>query len=147
MDYMVAKGLRAAGLGAEAHRVARRSVEAVARVHTRTGTVWESYSPTADEPGKCYGETVRRDFVGFSGVTPIALLLEEVLGIDATVERIVWDVRLTERHGVRNLRLPDGTVVDLLCEARRSPDETPRVTMRSSRPIPLEISPGFPENG
>ena len=138
-EYMVVEGLRACGLDAAAHSLARRHVEAVAEVFRKTGSIWESYSPSAVEPGKIYGSWVRNEFVGFSGITPIAMFIEDVLGIRATTEEIVWDVRLLEAHGIRNLRLGDGTVVDLACEARASQDETPRITVRSSRPIPVRV--------
>lgn len=141
-DYMLVKGLESVGLGDVAHRIARRHVQAVAKIHDETDTIWESYAPRAYAPGKCWGETVRKDFVGFSGVTPVSLFIENVLGIDATVERIVWNVRLTERHGIRNLHLADGTVVDLLCEARASADEKPVVTIHSSRPVKLDVKVG-----
>ncbi len=139
-EYMIVEGLRACGLGEAAHRLARRHVEAVAKVFAETGTIWESYSPTAVEPGKIYGSWVRDEFVGFSGVTPIAMFLEDVLGIHATPERIDWDVRLVEAHGVRRLRLGDGTLVDLACEARVSRDDPPRVAVASSRPIPVYVN-------
>ena len=65
---------------------------------------------------------------------------KRVLGIRATVGRIDWTVRLPEAHGVRRLRLGDGTLVDLECAARASLDETPRVTVRASRPIPVYVN-------
>ena len=140
MEYMIAEGLAACGLADAAHRLARRHVEAVTEVFRKTGTFWESYSPTALEPGRIWGQLVRNEFVGFSGVAPIALLLEHVLGIRATVDRIDWTVRLPEAHGVRRLRLGDGTLVDLECAARSSLSEPPRVVVRSSRPIPVFVN-------
>ena len=140
MEYMIAEGLAACGLADAAHRLARRHVEAVTEVFRKTGTFWESYSPTALEPGRIWGQLVRNEFVGFSGVAPIALLLEHVLGIRATVDRIDWTVRLPEAHGVRRLRLGDGTLVDLECAARSALSEPPRVVVRSSRPIPVFVN-------
>ena len=140
MEYMVAEGLAACGLADDAHRLARRHVEAVAEVFRKTGSIWESYSPSAVEPGRIWGQLVRNEFVGFSGIAPVAMLVEHVFGIRATVERVDWTVRLTEAHGVRRLRLGDGTLLDLECAARRSPSETPRVTVRASRPIPVFVN-------
>ena len=140
-DSMVVKGFEAAGRPETAHRIARHSVEAVAKVFADTGYVWESYNPTAIGPGKMSkGENVRR-FVGFSGTVPVMLFVENVIGIRterdiATGEmRLVWDIRLLERHGIENLVLADGTRVDLLCEARASAAEKPRVSLRSTRRV------------
>ena len=117
MDYMAAKGFAAAGRPDIAHVLARRAVEAVAQVFTATGAIWESYSPTALEPGKNWGHRVRK-FVGFSGTVPVALLVENVFGI--RVRRghdgqpaIDWDIRLDEPHGIEGLVLADGNRVDL----------------------------------
>ena len=140
MEYMIAEGLVSAGLADAAHRLARRHVEAVARVFRDTGSIWESYSPAAVAPGRIWGQLVRNEFVGFSGIAPIAMLLEHVFGIRATAGRIDWTVRLTEAHGVRGLRLGDGTVVDLECAARTSPAEPPRVAVRSPRPVPVFVN-------
>lgn len=139
-EYMIAEGLVACGMSDDAHRISRRHVEAVAKVFHDTGSIWESYSPMAYAPGKIYGKLVRNEFVGFSGVAPIAMLIEHVFGIRTAPGRIDWDVRLTEAHGVRGLRLGDGTLVDLSCEARTSSSEKPRVTIRSSREIMVFVN-------
>ncbi len=53
--------------------------------------------------------------------------------------RIVWKVRLLERHGIENLTLPDGNVVSLICEQRKSADEKPVVHVTSTRPIEVKV--------
>lgn len=136
-DWMCVRGLAAAGLSDSAHALARRQVEAVASVFESTGTIWESYDPEGLAAGKVYGQSVRSDFVGFSGVTPIAMLLRDVFGLEITPERITWKIRLLERHGVENLTLPDGNVVSLICEARISAVEKPVVHVTSTRPVEL----------
>lgn len=144
-DWMIVRGLSRSGDPlslAAAHRLARRQVEAVAKVYADTGTIWESYDPERVAPGKLYGQPVRRDFVGFSGVTPIAMLVRDVLGLEIKNGEIVWTVRLLERHGVENLTLPNGEVVSLICAARKTADETPVIEVRASRPYAIERRPG-----
>ena len=139
-DWMCVRGLAAAGETEAAHLLAKRHVGAVAKVFAETGTIWESYDPERLAPGKLYGEPVRRDFVGFSGVTPIAMLVRDVFGITISPGKIEWNVRLLERHGIENLVLPDGNVVSLICEARSSAAEKPVVSIVSSRPVELVVS-------
>ena len=142
---MIVRGLSRSGDPlslAAAHRLARRQVEAVAKVYADTGTIWESYDPERVAPGKLYGQPVRRDFVGFSGVTPIAMLVRDVLGLEIKNGEIVWAVHLLERHGVENLTLPNGEVVSLICAARKTADETPVIEVRASRPYAIERRPG-----
>ena len=45
--------------------------------------------------------TVAPDFVGWAGLGPIALLIENIIGIQADVpeREIVWYVTRTDRHG------------------------------------------------
>ncbi|MBR1921643.1 MAG: hypothetical protein IJ829_06545, partial [Kiritimatiellae bacterium] len=138
-DWAIVRGLAACGLGDEAHRLARRQVEAVAKVHEETGTIWESYDPERIAPGKLYGKSVRRDFVGFSGVAPVAMLVRDVFGLEFSPGRVEWKVRLLERHGVENLTLPDGNVVTLVCDRRSSPSERPVVHVASARPIEVLV--------
>ena len=138
-DWMCVRGLEQAGETEAAHALAKRQVGAVAKVFAETGTIWESYDPERFAPGKVYGESVRRDFVGFSGVTPIAMLIRDVFGISVSPGKIEWKVRLLERHGVENLTLPDGNIVSLVCAARSSAAEKPIVEIKSLRPIDLLI--------
>ena len=147
-DSMVVKGFEAAGRLETAHRIARHSVEGVAKVFADTGYVWESYHPCAVAPGKMSkGENVRR-FVGFSGTVPVMLFVENVLGVrtvrdvDTGEMRLVWDIRLLERHGIENLVLADGTRLNLLCEARGSIDEKPVLRMSASRQMDIIIRVG-----
>jgi hypothetical protein len=67
------------------------------------------------------------------------MLIKDVFGISITPNKIVWKVRLLERHGIENLTLPDGNQVSLICEARSSADEKPVININSSQPIELEI--------
>ena len=57
----------------------------------------------------------------------------------AAEDRIVWDVRLTERHGV--MRYPFGArgVVDLIVAARAGADDEPVVTASSNVPVRLVL--------
>lgn len=138
-DWAVVRGLDVCGLSDAAHRLALRHVGAVAKIWAETGTVWESYDPEKLAPGKLYGQPVRRDFVGFSGVTPIAMLIRDVFGMTFTPGKIEWKVRLLERHGIENLTLSDGNTVSLICEARKSAGEKAKITFRSSRPLELHV--------
>ena len=108
------------------------------RSSRRSGTLWENYAPESASAG----DPARRDFVGPGGLPPIGVLLEYVLGLrpDAPARRLVWDVRLTERHGVK--RYPFGRrrltrpVLRSASLARRAPAD--RGEARRA-PIELEL--------
>ncbi|WP_273844050.1 MGH1-like glycoside hydrolase domain-containing protein [Rubrobacter calidifluminis] len=136
-NYMLLRGLERVGRWDLAHEIGRNHLENVTRVFERTGTLWENYAPEREEPGN----PARDDFVGWSGLGPVAVLLEQVLGLhpDAPAGRLLWDVRLLEEHGV--LRYPFGArgTLDLLCRARSSPLEEPRIEASSSTPLELVV--------
>ena len=89
------------------------------------------------------GAPAKPKFVGWSGLFPINILFEYVFGIhpNAREEKIVWDIRLVEEHGVKNYPLGEYSV-DLLCKARASEDEEPIITAICEKPIEIEIHYG-----
>ena len=113
-NFMVLKGLRNIGQQALAHEIAVNHLTNVAEVYQHTDTFWEYYMPESAEPG----EKAKPDFVGITGLTPIAILLEDIIGISADwpLRRVVWDRRLDimSEYGVRNYPLGSEGSMDLL---------------------------------
>ena len=135
-NYMVLKGLERVGYHDLAHEIACNTLENVVKVYLETGTVWENYSPEHARPG----QPAKADFVGWTGLVPIAVLIEYVLGIkaDAKNDEIVWRVNLTEQHGIK--RYPfGGKSVDLVCAARRSATDEPQITIKCDAPVKLRV--------
>jgi glycogen debranching enzyme len=136
-NYMVLKGLRANGYGALAHLIGRNHLENVVKVFEDTDTVWENYAPESPQPGS----PAKPDFVGWTGLPAIAVLLEEVFGLqpDANQHIIHWDVRLLDEHGVNAYPFGTKGLVDLKCYARTSALEKPMIEIRSNIPVKLKI--------
>ena len=135
-NYMVLKGLERVGYHDLAHEIGCNTLDNVVEVYRQTGTVWENYSPEHTCPGK----PAKSDFVGWTGLIPIAVLIEYVLGIkaDAKNDEIVWRVNLTEQHGIE--RYPfGGKSVDLVCAARQSADDEPQITIKCDTPVKLRV--------
>jgi glycogen debranching enzyme len=136
-NYMVLRGLGAQGYDALAHEIAINHVRNVTEVFEQTGTLWEDYAPESARPG----DPARPDFVGWSGLGPIAVLFEQVLGLqpDASRGRLRWDVRLLEEHGVSRYPLGKDGVLDLRCAARQSANERPVVRVAANVPVTVEV--------
>ncbi len=104
-NYVVLKGLRRAGQRRLAHQIAVNHLQCVARVFQHTDTFWENYAPETAAPGS----PAKADFVGWTGVSAIAILLEDAIGIsvDWPLRRVTWDRRLEGElaYGVRNFPL------------------------------------------
>ncbi len=134
-NYMVLKGLRARGYHDLAREIAWNHLQNIGQVFAETGTVWENYAPEKVAPGR----PARRDFVGWGGLGPIAVLIEDVIGIQGQRHEglIFWDLYLTEEHGVQ--RYPFGLegTVNLVADARPNPDTPPKINVETDVPFEL----------
>lgn len=136
-NYMVLRGLTRAGYDDLAHDIGMNHHRNVVKVYERTGTVWENYAPELVSPGN----PAKSDFVGWSGLPPVAVLFEYVFGIqaDAPANKVRWDVRLLEEHGVERYPFGADVTINLRCDARGSITEKPNVRVESSAPVMLEL--------
>jgi hypothetical protein len=112
-DKMVVAGLEKYGYQELARKIALNHLQNVVAIFKDTGTVWENYAPQHICPGK----PAKGDFVGWTGIGPIAFFIEYAIGIraDASANRITWDIRSSKRVGIERFWF-GGKTVSLLCE-------------------------------
>ncbi|MBQ4580062.1 MAG: hypothetical protein IJA83_05315 [Clostridia bacterium] len=139
-NYMILRGLEAHGRDKLAHEIAQACMEHVTKVFNDTDTLWENYAPEFVSPGMQNGRLVGKNFVGWSGLFPISVLYEYIMGIksDPVHAKLRWDVRLTEAHGIVDYPFGD-TPITLRCEERASQEEEPVITVESPVPVEVEI--------
>ncbi|MFA5866271.1 MAG: trehalase family glycosidase [Phycisphaerae bacterium] len=118
-NYMVCKGLEKYHRHALAREIAVRHIDAMIAVmrNKSYSTFWECYSPEYPQPStNGVGQRVRPNFVGWTGLSPIALLIETVLGFDcdASRNRITWTLQTQGLHGIENLHF-NGKTVSCTC--------------------------------
>ena len=148
INYMVTRGLRKAGCAGVAHQIALKYLSALARTYTNITphTLWECQSPEEDKPGiTAYtGELVKPDFVGWTGVGPIAMLIENILGLEVSApkRRIEWTIHLQGRHGIEGFALGKLGKVTLLCGHRDSADAPAKVEIRCEVPMAVVLRCG-----
>jgi glycogen debranching enzyme len=130
-NYVAISGLRQAGFDELASAATARHLDAMLAVFEATGTIWENYCADSMAPGN----PARPDFVGWSGLGPIALLIEQIIGLDLDAEQGLVRWRVAERgpHGIENL--PFGG--DRL---RLYNDGAGSVEVACARPLRLELS-------
>ena len=130
-NYAIIKGLEACGEEDLATAATERYLGAMAEVFKNTGTVWENYAPETAAPGN----RSKKDFVGWSGIGPITLLIENVLGFrpDGVRNNLQWNLHLAEPHGIRRLSFGDVTA-DLLYDGKG------KVKVESTAPFTLVIN-------
>ncbi|TKJ25527.1 MAG: glycoside hydrolase [Promethearchaeota archaeon Loki_b31] len=136
-NYMVLRGLNLVGENSLAHEIALNHLDNVVHVYKDTQTVWENYAPESKAPGS----VAKDDFVGWTGLVPVSVLFENVFGIRPNVPKnqLFWDVRLLERHGIKNYPFGQKNLIDLECEARKDASEEVKINAKSSAPISLII--------
>ena len=134
-NFMVLRGLETQGYGELARKIGRKHVERVVEVFEKTGTLWENYAPeSADQ-----GSPAKPNFVGWTGLVPIAVAIEQVFGIhsDTQGRKIFWKVRETGRHGVTRYPMGNDTV-DLLYTGDQA-DGKGRVEVTATCPVTVEV--------
>lgn len=160
-NYMVLKGLDASGEDALAHEIAKNHLENVVQVfesddtpwlgadqfrqyfhltdlqYDDKHTLWENYAPDVIKPGN----HSKPGYVGWTGIPPIAVLLEDVFGLTqkAVSNRLTWHVRLIEEHGVCNYPFGSTGMLDLKCKARNSQLDRPSIEIHSNIPFTLDV--------
>lgn len=160
-NYMVLKGLDAVRQEELAHAIAINHLENVVQVYTADDlhwegaeqfrqyfhlasleyddqhTLWENYAPDFVRPGS----HSKPGYVGWSGLPPIAVLFEDVFGIqaDALANRLTWHVRLLEEHGIARYPFGEKGRLDLRCRSRRDRTERPCVEIHANIPVTVEV--------
>ena len=86
----------------------------------------------------------RKDFVGWAGLPPIAEFIECILGIRGqySENKIEWDVRQLEAHGIDRYPFGPEGVVGLKVAARKSASEKPVITVTTNVPFDLVLTWG-----
>ena len=83
--YLAVLACNAYRLEAASDQITASHLACCVEVFAETGSIWENYAPDSVQPG----DPARRDFVGWGGLGPIALLLQEVCGV-------TWDAALRQ---------------------------------------------------
>jgi Trehalase len=135
-NYMVLRGLTERGMEDLAQQIAENHYFNVIESFDNTGAVWEHHAP--DKPSEGRG---RSNFVGWTGITPIAVLFEYLLGLryDSRTNRLTWKLRRTDEQGVARYPFGAEGMVDLKVEARTAVGERPRVSVTANQPLEVEL--------
>lgn len=134
-NYMVLQGLTQRGYDDLAFEIANNHVTNVAAIFQDTGTLWENYAPEHLQAGK----PAAKDFVGWTGISAINVPIEYLIGLRANAHRLIWNIRLTERHGVLRYLVNASNSIDMLCERRSHQNERPQLTISTQKAIALQI--------
>jgi len=159
INYMLAQALKRHGRRDLARKLAMAHLEAMQGVYQSSAYpgIWEAYAPDSCHPatkkptvahglGRAPyelgpGTVVKPDFVGWSGLGPVAMLIEDVLGLefDAPSRRIVWHLRLPGRHEIRGLRFDEA---EISLAAAGAEGGARKISVKNGRAFTLELHAG-----
>ena len=107
-NYAIVKGLDAVGQRDLAREIVVSHLTNMSKVFVDTKTIWENYAPES----MAQGNSARGDFVGWSGVGPIAMLIEDAIGIevDARKNTVTWYMVEPDHHGIERLNMGANTI-------------------------------------
>jgi len=118
--YMGIKSLETYGKYTLAHDTAKKVLQHMTKTFMEYDphTVWECYSPNQALPARHLKERVRPDFCGWSALGPLALFIENVIGIykaDAFENKVFWALpdQIDGKLGIQNYSFGD-TITDLV---------------------------------
>jgi len=129
--------LAARGYGDLAYEIAKNHHDNMVASFEETGSVWEHHAP--DEEG---GGRGRKDFVGWTGITPIAVLFEFIFGLrpELARNRLTWHIRGVEGFGVDRYPFGREGLLHLKLEPRASVLDRPIVEITSNVDVDIELT-------
>ncbi len=118
-NYAAIRGLKDNGYPELAREAAIRYLEGMCKVaeDPAYGSIWEAYAPEAYRPATAEsGVIVRANFVGWGGLAPITMLIENILGLTFRAEENTVHFNLFPETigGLKNMQFCGGKV-SVLC--------------------------------
>ena len=146
-NYTAARGLAAIGKSSLAREASIRFLSAMSDVNTDVayGGIWEAYAPEDIRPStKENGVLVRTDFVGWGGLGPIPMLIENIIGLrfNADKNTIVFDVFPNKKTGLKNM-IFNGGKVSLECTDYKSFKGQSTIKISTEKPFKLCIKMNY----
>ena len=127
-SYMVLRGLSNCKQDSLAYEIGKNYHDGVVKVFSKTNTFFENYAPDYIQGND------RKDFVGWTGLVPINIMFEYVMGIrpNNPENTIILDVRLLDEYGVKNYPFGVNGTLDITVKKRNKTSDKPKVIIKSN---------------
>lgn len=143
-NFAAIRGLKETGKEELAREAAMRYLDAICQVDADPayGSIWEAYAPEALRPStRETGDLVRPDFVGWSGIAPITMLIENIIGLTFNARKNEVIFQLSHNYqcsGLKNMCF-NGRVVSVECrEFHTMPGQT-LIEVETDKPFRLIV--------
>lgn len=105
------------------------------------GSIWECYAPDAYRPATTEYNTLSRDeFVGWSGIAPITMLIENIIGLefDAHKNQVTFRLNNREKCGIENM-IFNSNLVSIVCTEYHPFKGQTTVKVEAQKPFKLKV--------
>ena len=105
------------------------------------GSIWECYAPDAYRPATTEYNTLSRDeFVGWSGIAPITMLIENIIGLefDAHKNQVTFHLNNREKCGIENM-IFNSNLVSIVCTEYHPFKGQTTVKVEAQKPFKLKV--------
>lgn len=146
-NFAAIRGISDFGRPELAREAAIRYLEAICAVEKDPiyGSIWECYAPEQERPATTEaGDLVRADFVGWSGIGPITMLIETIIGLrfDARENRVDFRIFPNQCCGLRNMHF-NGNVVSVECTEYIPVQGKSTIKVSAKKPFVLKIHTNY----
>ena len=143
-NYAAIKGLCATGYRELAREATVKVLEAMCAVEKNPayGGIWECYAPEDHRPSTTEeGGLVRSEFVGWGGLAPITLLIENVIGLefDASCNTVKFNLHAREKCGLENM-IFNGNNISVVCTEYQPFRGKTVIETEAEKPFTLEVN-------
>ncbi len=142
-NYALIRGLKDNGFESQAREAVIKYLTGMYKVYRdcEFGTIWETYAPESYMPAlRENGERVRKDFVGWSGIGPVAMLIENVIGLgfDAKSNTVTFNISDYNESGIENL-LFNGGYISVVCREYKHISGGSKIIVECEKPFTLIV--------
>ncbi len=147
-NFAAIRGLAESGREGLAREAAIRYLNAICEVNRDPGygnTIWECYSPTEYRPATAEsGELVRGDFVGWSALAPVTMLIENIIGLRFFGEenRVVFRLFPGQTGGLENMLFCGGKL-SIVCTECMPVAGKSRIEVQTEKPFRLTVKTNY----
>ena len=137
------KGLMSLGYDEHAREAAYKYLDGMCKVEKNPafGSIWECYAPESYRPATTEYNTLSRDeFVGWSGVAPVTMLIENIIGLTFNAQENLVTFRLNSRRecGLENMAFADNKI-SVVCTHYEPFKGKPIVETEAEKPFKLKV--------
>ena len=143
-NYAAIKGLSACGYYEYAREASIKYLEAMCKVDKDPAYdgIWEAYAPESYKPASTEGGyLVREKFVGWSGIAPITLLIEDIIGLtfNADKNEVTFNLYQRGKSGLENM-IFNGNKISVVCTEYAPFKGQTKIVARAEKPFKLIVN-------